>query len=247
MLFRKYKIIIQIYIPQVIATFIGNIHLIDLGLAMAMPSIIIPALTGISNQSNRNEFLSIGASEASWISKSLDSSDLNFNWLFMRLNFDWNSMEFFESKISQTSNFYHFSERFNRLFSPSGRFFDGGIFVWWETWNSLTETSLNSFECVFVVRPISGYPLTWCILFIQRPDILGRKKLLILANIPFVIGWFLLSQAGTVCDVYIGLVFLGVSNGLVENTVRITIYYIFQQFGIRANWLCVRKKSQKSG
>lgn len=47
--------------------------LFNLGLCYALPSIVIPALTGIQNEYNRNETLSITAAQASWLG--------NFYWL----------------------------------------------------------------------------------------------------------------------------------------------------------------------
>lgn len=52
---------------QVLATTVKNSVLIDGGLIAALPTVIIPALTGISNEYNRNETLSITPIEASYI------------------------------------------------------------------------------------------------------------------------------------------------------------------------------------
>lgn len=41
--------------------------LFDLGMCMAFPGIIIPALTGITNEFNRNEYLSLTANQVSWL------------------------------------------------------------------------------------------------------------------------------------------------------------------------------------
>lgn len=56
-------------VSQVLATTIKNIHLIDLGLIMAMPGIVIPALSGIQNEHNRDEFLTITSTQSSWMSE----------------------------------------------------------------------------------------------------------------------------------------------------------------------------------
>lgn len=42
-----------------------------LGLIFALPAIVIPALTGILNEHNSNEFLTVTAVQASWIGKIL--------------------------------------------------------------------------------------------------------------------------------------------------------------------------------
>lgn len=44
-----------------------NLLTIDAGLIFALPGIVIPALTGILNEHNRNEFLTITAHEAAWM------------------------------------------------------------------------------------------------------------------------------------------------------------------------------------
>lgn len=60
-------------LPQVIATTIENLHVIEVGLILAMPAIIIAALSGIPNEPNRNESLSINGAQASWIGELVDS------------------------------------------------------------------------------------------------------------------------------------------------------------------------------
>lgn len=60
---------------QVIAAAVENVHSIDSGMAEAFPTILIPALTGLPNEQNRNEFLTMNGSEASWIGR-LQSSIL---------------------------------------------------------------------------------------------------------------------------------------------------------------------------
>lgn len=54
-------------LPQVLATTIRNLHVCENGLIMAIPVIIIPSLTGIPNDANRNELLSITPDQATWI------------------------------------------------------------------------------------------------------------------------------------------------------------------------------------
>lgn len=41
--------------------------LFDMGLCDSFPAIIIPALTGIANEHNQHEQLSLAADEASWL------------------------------------------------------------------------------------------------------------------------------------------------------------------------------------
>lgn len=43
-----------------------NLIIVDLGMSVVFPSIVIPALTGILNDSNQNETLSMTPAQASW-------------------------------------------------------------------------------------------------------------------------------------------------------------------------------------
>lgn len=52
-----------------IAATVKNLHAIDFGFMVVMPTIIIPNLTGFANEHNRNETLSVSDAEASWIGK----------------------------------------------------------------------------------------------------------------------------------------------------------------------------------
>lgn len=52
---------------QFTATTVKNMLLFEFGLCVAFPGIIIPALTGLKNECNMNETLSLTAEEASWI------------------------------------------------------------------------------------------------------------------------------------------------------------------------------------
>lgn len=57
------------FYTKVLATSVVNLLTINAGLIFGFPSLIIPALTGILNEPNRNEFLSVSAVEASWMGK----------------------------------------------------------------------------------------------------------------------------------------------------------------------------------
>lgn len=52
---------------QVIALTVKNVHQMDAGIVFAFSTIVIPPLTGITNEYNRNEFLKISGEQASWI------------------------------------------------------------------------------------------------------------------------------------------------------------------------------------
>lgn len=48
---------------------VKNLIMLDLGLTLGLPTILVPALTGILNEHNQNEFLLISAEQATWIGK----------------------------------------------------------------------------------------------------------------------------------------------------------------------------------
>lgn len=58
------------FLPQIVASTVKNFLLLDLGLSIAFPSIIIAALTGRSNKYNQNELLSLTWDQASWLGRS---------------------------------------------------------------------------------------------------------------------------------------------------------------------------------
>lgn len=62
------------FLPQIVASTVKNFLLLDLGLSIAFPAIIIPALTGIANEYNRNEPLALTPVQASWLGELLESS-----------------------------------------------------------------------------------------------------------------------------------------------------------------------------
>lgn len=56
---------------QLIACSIKNILIVDGGITMAFPTIVIPALTGLNAQINPDEFMHITPVQASWLGKLL--------------------------------------------------------------------------------------------------------------------------------------------------------------------------------
>lgn len=55
---------------QVIATTVKNFLMVDVGFASVLPTVLVAALTGVSNEHNKNEFLSISPALASWLGKN---------------------------------------------------------------------------------------------------------------------------------------------------------------------------------
>lgn len=55
-------------LPQVLASSAKNFLLLDLGMSIAFPTIVIPALRGLKNR-DENEFLWLSDVQASWFGK----------------------------------------------------------------------------------------------------------------------------------------------------------------------------------
>lgn len=55
-------------LPQVLASTAKNLLLLDLGMAVSFPTIVIPALRGLKAHDN-NDFLTFTDSQASWFGK----------------------------------------------------------------------------------------------------------------------------------------------------------------------------------
>lgn len=136
--------------------------LLNNGLAISFPTIIIPALTGLNSQHNPDEHLTITAEQASWIGEK--------KWEVQGLN------------VRKTS------------------------------------TSL-----LIVIEYISAaiYSLTFMFgsLLSSFLDPLGRKKSIILGNVPFLIGWLCLYYSNSLWTIYISLAILGATGGCLESPI----------------------------
>uniref|UniRef100_A0A182R125 Major facilitator superfamily (MFS) profile domain-containing protein n=1 Tax=Anopheles farauti TaxID=69004 RepID=A0A182R125_9DIPT len=119
-------------LPQILASTAKNFLLLDLGMAVAFPTIVIPALRGIKNRAP-DEFLHFSPQEASWF---------------------------------------------------------GSI--------------------AYICQPV-GSVLSGIIL-----EPLGRKRSMILVNIPHIIGWFMLHFAGSLEEMYTAAILLGLGVGFME-------------------------------
>uniref|UniRef100_U5EU35 Putative transmembrane transport n=1 Tax=Corethrella appendiculata TaxID=1370023 RepID=U5EU35_9DIPT len=119
-------------LPQILASTAKNLLLLDLGLAVAFPTIVIPVLTGLKNR-DENETLTFTPVQASWF---------------------------------------------------------GSV--------------------AYICQPI-GSILSGIVL-----EPLGRKRSMILVNIPHIIGWFMLHFASTLEEIYFAAVLLGLGVGFME-------------------------------
>lgn len=97
---------------QVVATTIKNFLLFDLGLVFLLPTIVIPALTGLPNDHNRDEFLTITAVQASWLGE--------FSILIFLYSYHTRSMLHFKFI---DLNYYHIFQR-STLFKNNDQIFE---------------------------------------------------------------------------------------------------------------------------
>lgn len=110
-----------------------NILILDLGLSLAFPTIVIPALTGIDKIHNPNEYLMLTPSQASWLG-----------------------------------------------------------------------------SMAYMVEPIGSCLSGWI------GEVLGRKKAMILVNIPHIIAWLMMYYASSIEMVFIATGLFGFGTGLTE-------------------------------
>lgn len=120
-------------LPQILASTAKNLLLIDIGLAIAFPTIVIPVLRGLQSDRNPGETLHFTAEQASWYG------------------------------------------------------------------------SLG-----FIGQPIGSALSGW----VTEP--LGRKRAMILVNIPHIIAWTMLYMAQSHEEIYVAVVLIGLGVGLME-------------------------------
>lgn len=140
-------------LPQILASTAKNFLLLDLGMAVALPTIVIPALRGLKNRAP-DEFLHFTPVQASWFGKS-------------------------ETHLG--NDFVH-----------------------------NVDISIISGSIAYICQPV-GSVLSGIVL-----EPLGRKRSMILVNIPHIIAWLMLYQAGSLEEMYIAAILLGLGVGFME-------------------------------
>lgn len=89
------------------------------------------------------------------------------------------------------------------------------------TQNGICKNKTNKLS-----NAVDTYKLTWTVLFSlpsSRPDFLGRKRAMMVVNIPLIIAWFLLTNATEVWQIFMANILFGLASGLTESP---TITYI---------------------
>lgn len=124
-------------------------------LALSLPTIVIPALTGLSPANNSNEHLSITSEETSWIGEKFDLD---------------------RSQVTIKHNF------------------------------SISSLSASIYTLAYVVGSLMSNFL----------DPLGRKKSLMLGNIPYFFCWLSFYYSNSLQTIYITLAVFGLTSGGLE-------------------------------
>lgn len=63
---------------------------------------------------------------------------------------------------------------------------------------------------------------------IEHIDPLGRKRAMFFVNIPFIIAWFVMFNASSTVQIFIGTILLGLSIGLTESPIITYVGEIWQ-------------------
>lgn len=127
-------------LPQILASTAKNLLLLDLGMAVSFPTIVIPALRGLKPHDN-NDILQFTDSQASWFGEN-------------------------EKMLINIPDLIH----------------------------QLTQFSAS---IAFILQPLGSIASG----IILEP--LGRKKSMILVNVPHIAGWLLLYYATSITDLYV--------------------------------------------
>lgn len=153
-------------LPQFLASSAKNLLIVDLGLTMAFPSIVIPALTGLNQSLNPNEMLHMTPVQASWLGKC------HFYCKYVP-KYTWNTFLF--NSIQLYFKQFLLTASVSFIGQPIGSIFSG----------LLTEP-------------------------------LGRRRAMLLVNIPHIIAWVMLSTAESLEVTYVAFALLGMGVGLME-------------------------------
>lgn len=94
-----------------------NLILIDLGFTFGLPTIIIPALTGIRNVHNQNEALTITAEQATWIGKGFPPS------LTHTIHTNYIKLKYYREHLLFNTNDWVFAININNRFEKVNNYF----------------------------------------------------------------------------------------------------------------------------
>lgn len=68
------------WIFKFLAATAQSLHSINTGLVLVFPTLVIPAITGIQNEHNKNEYITMTASQSSWIGNRMNESSKKLLW-----------------------------------------------------------------------------------------------------------------------------------------------------------------------
>jgi MFS family permease len=89
---------------------------------------------------------------------------------------------------------------------------------------SVCNVEISNYSAIFILFPASLSSITTpigCILSGYLMDLIGRKRTLIITEIPLILGWLLISTSSTVETIYIGRLLVGLGSGMVGAPARV--------------------------
>jgi Sugar (and other) transporter. len=89
---------------------------------------------------------------------------------------------------------------------------------------SLCYVELSNYSAIFILFPASLSSITTpigCILSGYLMDLIGRKRTLIITEIPLILGWILISTSRAVETIYVGRLLVGLGSGMVGAPARV--------------------------
>lgn len=89
---------------------------------------------------------------------------------------------------------------------------------------SLCPVEISNHSAIFILFPASLSSITTpigCILSGYLMDLIGRKRTLIITEIPLILGWLLISTSTTVETIYVGRLLVGLGSGMVGAPARV--------------------------
>lgn len=181
------------------------------GLCYGLPTIVIATLGGIANEHNTNEFLSMTPIQATWMS---DCEIVSNNFT-----------------TCQSSN------QISVYWAGFGFFSAGCIPFIAKPFGCLItpiiagKLKMKNRICAKIKRNKSCLPF----------DHLGRKRAMIIVNIPYAIGWFLLCRATTIWEIFVGSAMHGFAIGLVGSPVYA---YVGEIWLVTSFWLFFMDKNE---
>ena len=88
----------------------------------------------------------------------------------------------------------------------------------------LCSVEISTYNAIIIFFPASLSSITTpfgCILSGYLMDLIGRKRTLIITEIPLILGWLLISTSTNVETIYVGRLLVGLGTGMVGAPARV--------------------------